>query len=67
MFCDMMFCGRCFSGPFFEGTTIFRNVEKCSPSDTVARVRKSDSSRGKFLLLPRKKSMFLGLPKSPCF
>jgi hypothetical protein len=63
VFCDMMQCGRCISGPCYEGTTVFRNVAKYSPNNTVARVRKSDSPRGKFLLLPRKISLFLGLPE----
>ena len=62
VFCDVVLCGRCFKGPCFEGSTVFRNVGKYSPKDTVARVRNSDSSRGKFLLLPRKKSLFLDLP-----
>ena len=56
VFCDVMVCGHCFSGQYFEGSTIFRNAGKYSPNDTVALVRKSDSSRGKFLLLPRKKN-----------
>jgi len=27
--CDVVLCGRCFRGPCFDGTTIFRNVGKC--------------------------------------